>query len=151
MCKGSLIPEIQPSRNMKTVVLLTCDAGCSYKQTLHTECGKKTIGHHLVWATLSAGSTYAQISQIMELSNIKCMTQKTFYATEQQFEDVWWSQLKVEMQKNGDMERRLAIERQDFTNGIPHISVITDGGYAKANKRRLFDATSCVVSALFSC
>jgi hypothetical protein len=79
------------------------------------------------------------------------MSKETFYATEKQFEDVWWSELQAEMQINGAMERRLAIERQDITNGVPRISVITDGGCAKANKRRAYDATSCVVSALLSC
>jgi hypothetical protein len=104
--------------------------GVAISKVFKRNVAQKTIGHHLVWATVSAGSTYAQISQIMELSNIKCMTKETFYATEKQFEDVWWSELQAEMQINGAMERRLAIERQDITNGVPRISVITDGGYA---------------------
>ena len=42
-----------------------------------------------------------------------------------------WKVLEGSMKTTGQEEKRLAIERRDFHQGIPTITVIVDGGWSK--------------------
>jgi hypothetical protein len=116
---------------------------CSFSFNMATSDGG--ISENLTWAILGAGSTYAQIKKLMSLLNIKIMDEHTFIKHKRKFDTIWVPRLNEEMRKNGEEERRLAIERGDVVDNVPWICVKFDGGYSKKCSRR-YDGRTCVVA-----
>lgn len=52
------------------------------------------------------------------------------------------------MQKNAEEERRIAIEKGNMLNGVPFITVIGDGGWAKRSYGHGMNSLSGVVSMI---
>ena len=60
------------------------------------------------------------------------MTQRQYSSLEQDVGDLWHRELKKDMLEAGSEERRLAMERNDYHEGVPSITVICDGGWYNA-------------------
>ena len=57
----------------------------------------------------------------------------------------WWrDQLERSMKEAGEEERQLAIERGDYHQGVPAITVILDGGWSKRSHGHSYNANSGV-------
>lgn len=52
------------------------------------------------------------------------------------------------MKKNAEEERRIAIEKGNMLNGVPFITVIGDGGWAKRSYGHGMNSLSGVVSMI---
>ena len=59
------------------------------------------------------------------------MTKKSFMANEKALGESWQESLKESMKEAAEEEKRMAIERESFHEGVPAISVIVDGGWSK--------------------
>ena len=68
------------------------------------------------------------------------MSEKMFTDLEEKIGSWWQSVLKDEMAKAGAEERRIAIERKSFHEGVPAISVICDGGWSKRTHKHSYNA-----------
>jgi hypothetical protein len=55
------------------------------------------IGHQIIYVTLAAGSTHAQIFKFLILANIKPMVFKTFHAREKATDMILTMELRREM------------------------------------------------------
>lgn len=50
------------------------------------------------------------------------------------------------LKKNGELEKNIAIQKGNFHKGIPFISVVGDGGWAKRSYGHGFNSQSGVVT-----
>jgi hypothetical protein len=68
----------------------------------------------------------------------------TFSAIEKEI-GVWWkSALQSHMKAAGCEERELAVERGDYHEGVPAITVMCDGGWSKRSHKHSYNAAGGV-------
>ena len=63
------------------------------------------------------------------------MTKKSFVATEKALGRSWRESLEESMKEAAGEEKRNAIERGSFHEGVPAIAVIVDGGWSKCSHK----------------
>ena len=63
------------------------------------------------------------------------MTKKAFIHMESVIGQWWWEMSCESMKKAGEEERQLAVQRGDFHQGVPAITVIVDGGWSKRSHK----------------
>ena len=68
------------------------------------------------------------------------MKEAHYSSLETQIGDWWQDCLQNEMKKAGEEERKLAIDANDFHDGIPSITVICDGGWSKRSHKHTYNA-----------
>jgi hypothetical protein len=90
------------------------------------------------------GNGPAHLNEILATMNSPGLTQTSFSAIETEIGKWWHSILEKEMLAAGQEERRLAIERCNFLQEVPSISVITDGGWSKRTHKHSYNATGGV-------
>jgi len=64
--------------------------------------------------------------------------------TERQIGDWWSEELQKSMIEAGREEKQLAIERGDYHEGVPAITVVVDGGWCKRTHKHSYNALSGV-------
>lgn len=57
----------------------------------------------------------------------------------------WQEHLDCVLKRNGEEEKRIALEKNNVINGIPYITVIGDGGQAKRSYGHGYNSQSGVV------
>ena len=72
------------------------------------------------------------------------MSKGTFIQIETQIGNKWEDILSTEIQKAGEEEKRLAIERKYFFQDVPTITVVVDGGWSKRSHKHSYNAKSGV-------
>ncbi|XP_053391945.1 uncharacterized protein LOC128554669 [Mercenaria mercenaria] len=68
------------------------------------------------------------------------MSEGMFTTLEEKIGSWWEDCLKDEMAKAAAEERRLAVERGDFHEGVPAITVVCDGGWSKRTHKHSYNA-----------
>jgi len=97
-----------------------------------------------VWGQMATGGGYSKLNETMATLGVPCMSQKNFIATERQIGEWWRDKLHESMMEAGREERKLAIEREDFHEGVPATTVIVDAGWSKRSHRHTYNAKSGV-------
>ena len=64
--------------------------------------------------------------------------------TECALDKSWWEMLEVSMRATAEKEKRLAIEKSSYHQGIPAITVIVDAGWCKREHKHSYNAKSGV-------
>ena len=72
------------------------------------------------------------------------LRKKTFLTIENQIGTSWEKILAEEISKAGEEEKKLAMERNDYVDGCPAITVIIDGGWSKRSHKHSYNAKSGV-------
>ena len=80
----------------------------------------------------------------MATLGVPTMSQRSFIATEREIREWWRQHLEDSMKEAGKEERRLAIERNDYHEGVPSITVVVDEGWSKLSHRHSYNAKSGV-------
>jgi hypothetical protein len=93
-----------------------------------------------VWGAMATGSGNAQLNELVCTLGLHGITQATFSAIEHEIGSCWQTVLQQDMLAAGREEKRLAIERGDFHDGIPAITVICDGGWSKRSHKHTYNA-----------
>jgi hypothetical protein len=141
-----LISELQHN-GLATVILAQCQ-GCQEQFKIESSKQIKTSGGHkrfdinvrAVWGTMVTGRGVAQLNETLGTMGMAGMSQTTFSTIEQEIA-VWWkSVLDADMLEAGAEERRCAIERDDFHDGVPFITVVCDGGWSKRSHKHSYNA-----------
>jgi hypothetical protein len=70
--------------------------------------------------------------------------ENTYINKKREFDSIWESSLKEELEKNGRVEREISIQKGYFLNGKPRTGVVLDGGFGTVCAGRYNDRT-CVV------
>ena len=97
-----------------------------------------------VWGQMATGGGFSPLQESMSILGVPVMTKKSFMATERALGKWWWEVLEDSIKSAGQEERRLAIERGDYHQGIPAITVITDGGWSKRTHKHSYNVKSGV-------
>lgn len=58
---------------------------------------------------------------------------------------MWEETLIEKMKENAEEEKRIAVEKGNYLNGVPYITVIGDGGWAKRSYGHGMNSASGVV------
>ena len=97
-----------------------------------------------VWGQLATGGGHAPLQESMSVIGIPVMTKSTFIRTEREIGAWWGVKLQEYMAEAGAEEKRIAIEQNEYHQGVPAITVIVDGGWSKRAHKHSYNAKSGV-------
>ena len=97
-----------------------------------------------VWGQMSTGGGHAHLKETMSVLGVPTMTKKAFVATESAIDKCWWQSLEESMREAAEEEKRIAIERGSYHQGVPAITVILDAGWSKRSHKHSYNAKSGV-------
>ena len=80
----------------------------------------------------------------MSTLGVPTLTKKAFVATESAIDKCWWQSLEESMREAAEEEKRIAIERGSYHEGVPAITVILDAGWSKRSHKHSYNAKSGV-------
>ncbi|XP_076301517.1 uncharacterized protein LOC143219390 [Lasioglossum baleicum] len=122
---------------LETTMVLKCTM-CDHRANVRSQRGDTkamNINHGVVAGTITTGGGYAQAEEFLAALNIPMMSKKKY----QSCHDVVVLKVIAAAEKvmlaAAAEEIRLAIERGDVINGIPHIPVVCDGTWMKRSYR----------------
>ncbi len=97
-----------------------------------------------VWGQMSNGGGHSHLEESMAVLGVPVMTKKTFMRTEKVIGKWWWDEMEASCSLAAAEEKKLAIERGSFFEGVPAITVIVDGGWSKRSHKHSYNAKSGV-------
>lgn len=97
-----------------------------------------------VWGQMATGGGHTRLKEVMSLMGVPVMTKKAFIATESAVDKSWWQSLRESMTEAAEEEKRLAVERGSYHEGVPAITVIVDAGWSKRSHKHSYNAKSGV-------
>jgi len=126
-----------------TIIVCVCN-GCA-KEFRIANGSKHTssfydINIRAVWGTIVGGKGNSQLNEMLSSLDIPSINNQMFSNIENQIGKWWLEILNSEMRKAGEEERRLAIERGDFCDEVPSVTVICDGGWSKRTHKHSYNA-----------
>lgn len=150
-CKGKCSINKEVVREgLASVLEVTCDS-CSTKSYIQSSTqiagsgeikARYSVNAGAVWGQMVTGGGHQPLSEILASVNVPCMTKITYEKIENQIGQSWGKLLLEETTAAGQEEKRLAIERRDTFQGVPAITVIVDGGWAKRSHKHSYNAKS---------
>ncbi|XP_049877293.1 uncharacterized protein LOC126374645 [Pectinophora gossypiella] len=109
----------------------------------------ETLNQSFVWGAVTAGSYYTQAAHITNIMDIPTMSANIFRNTEKLLGSIWEDQLTDEINKVGQQEKAIALEKGNINQeGIPFIEVYVDGGWAKRSYGHDYSSSSgmaCII------
>ena len=93
---------------------------------------------------MSTGGGHSKLSETMSVLGVPVMSGRHFINTERDIGEWWRNELQELMIKAGKEEKQLAIERGDYLEGGPAITVIVNGGWSKRSHHHSYNAKSGV-------
>ena len=152
-CEGYCFISSEVRRDgLASVLEVSCD-GCDEK--LAIESSDKIVGSKgmntrysvnvgAVWGQMATGGGQRNLNEFMASINAPGMSKPTFNHIETQIGQKWGEILSDEIIKAGEEEKNLAVERKDFFQGVPSITVVIDGGWSKRSHKHSYNAKSGV-------
>ena len=152
-CEGSI--KLTGERRNGLASILTCHCTLC-KHTIKLETSRKVKGPRgykrwecnlaAVWGQMATGTGHAQLEEfiMMSLIGVPVMMKASFIDTERNIGEWWKKELRQSMAEAGREEKRLAEERNSFSEGVPAITVILDGGWSKRSHKHSYNAKSGV-------
>lgn len=127
---------------------------CNYTATLWTEDlnDNKNMNTNsaAVAGIVKIGGGFANLEEFMSTLNIPPMSVNTFNQQNDKISDAWELTAIKEMEIAANEEKEIAIERGDVDlDGIPLLTVIVDGSWAKRSYKSNYASLSGVVSIFF--
>ncbi|KAG5874362.1 hypothetical protein JTB14_002750 [Gonioctena quinquepunctata] len=126
---------------------------CNLVKYIETERKKTTDTNHMginssvVLGAVSTGIGYSQLEQIAASIDMPIMSDKTYMSQHEQLAHIIYSSVSDTIQESAKSESDMAKELGDMDeNGIPCITVVTDGAWSKRSYNVNYDAASEVVS-----
>ena len=146
-CEGNCFISGEVRRDgLASVLEVSCD-GCDEK--LAIESSDKIVGSKgmntrysvnvgAVWGQMATGGGQRNLNEFMASINAPGMSKPTFNHIETQIGKKWGEILSDEIIKAGEEEKNLAVERKDFFQGVPSITVVIDGGWSKRSHKHSY-------------
>lgn len=137
-------------RGLRSGFVFQCNM-CGVKRTVWSEDSEDSsvmdINSAAVAGVISSGGGYSCLETIMGAMNIRCMNYKTFDKHQDIVASGWEKTALVEMKLAADEEISLAKQRGDVDqDGVPLLTVVADGSWAKRSYRCNYNSLSGVVS-----
>ena len=150
-CGGSVLLSGEVRDGLASVLSSHCST-CGHSIALQTS--KKVKGPRgyrrwecnlaAVWGQMTTGGGHTQLQETMSIAGVPVMSKTSFIQTERDIGEWWKVQLRESMIEAGKEERRLAIERDDYHQGVPAVTVYVDGGWSKRSHKHSYNANSGV-------
>ena len=88
-----------------------------------------------VWGQMSTGGGHNKLEETLSVIGVPVMTKKSLIDPERDIGETWRCALKQSVMEAGqrEREREIAIQKGNFHQGVPTITVIVDGGWSKKN------------------
>ena len=93
-----------------------------------------------VWGEMGTGGGCSTLTERLATLDIPCMSSDTFSDIEELIGQWWASVLDFSLAEAAEIEKEEAIKKGNFSDGIPSISVICDGGWSKRTHRHSYNA-----------
>lgn len=127
---------------------------CNYTTTLWTEelNDNKNMNTNsaAVAGIVKIGGGFANLEEFLSTLNIPPMSVNTFIQQNDKISDAWELTALKEMEIAANEEKEIAIERGDVDlDGIPLLTVIVDGSWAKRSYKTNYASLSGAVSIIF--
>lgn len=123
---------------------------CNYSKVIWTECQQNNMMNSNIAAVtgiMSIGGGFSNLNEFLSAVNIPSMSENTFIKEQDKLSDAWEATALKEMEIAASEEKKLAIQRGDVdSEGIPLITVIVDGSWAKRSYRTNYASLSGTVS-----
>lgn len=97
-----------------------------------------------VWGQMATGGGHSRLQESLSVLGVPTMSKTSFIHTERSLGEWWKDQLRDSMIEAGKEEKKLAIERGDYHQGVPAITVYVDGGWSKRSHKHSYNANSGV-------
>ncbi|KAF2891368.1 hypothetical protein ILUMI_14806, partial [Ignelater luminosus] len=116
---------------------------CNLIQQVSTIPDPEFINDSIVVGAMSVGSGYTHLKQIMSAINVPIFAQSTYDKIHNKVCDAWEETTMEEMFKAAEEEKLLAVAAGDVSeDGVPLITVVCDGVWAKRSYRCNFSSLS---------
>ncbi|XP_039278729.1 uncharacterized protein LOC120350228 [Nilaparvata lugens] len=92
---------------------------------------KEDVNDALVWGAMVVGIGFSQLDEMMSVLDVPIMGHNKYKSHETRVGNAWEEIFFQKMKENADEEKRLALEKGNMFHGVPFITVIGDGGWAK--------------------
>ncbi len=92
-----------------------------------------------VWGQMSTSGEHSALEETMSIMGVPVMT-SSFIDTERVIGEMWKQELLQSMAEAGREERQLAMERGEYHEGVPAITVVVDGGWSKRSNKHSYNA-----------
>ncbi|KAK4881993.1 hypothetical protein RN001_005312 [Aquatica leii] len=140
---GKMKFKKERKRGVVSILYYYCDT-CEKTITISSHPASNNLNQALVWGATSIGIGYSQTDELFSVMNIPSVRSKFYRKLETEIGDIWEKKLQLEMADAAKVENKLAIERGDIEHGVPFITVIVDGGWAKRSYGHGFSSLSGV-------
>ena len=157
-CGGSCVIEGETYRAGLACVIQAkcskCQLTFSIPSSPHFVRNKRkvwTVNLGAVLGQMATGGGASNLQQVMASVGVASMSKSTFTATERYITEDIKSLLVHSMIEAGNTERQLAIENNDYFQGVPAITVIGDGGWSKRSHKHSYNAKSGVAVIIGRC
>lgn len=137
-CGGSFTLSCETRQGLASILTGHCTL-C--KHSINLETSRKVKGPRqyqrweynlaAVWGQMVTGGGHSHLKETMSVLGVPVMTQASFINTERAVGNLWTEKLEQSMIEAGAEEKSLAIERGSYSEGVPAITVIVDGGWSK--------------------
>lgn len=123
---------------------------CNFSKVIWTESLQSNMMNSntaAVTGIMSVGGGFTNMEEFLSTLNIPSMSQNTFTKEQDKLTNAWETTALKEMELAAYEEKKLAIQRGDVdAEGIPLITVIVDGSWAKRSYKTNYASLSGVVS-----
>lgn len=133
MCENRKFKLIESvSIGLKSRFIIQCE-NCKYSAAILSEPETELMDLNAVTvaATVTTGSGYSQLNELLSAMDIVCMSSTSYRKYHEQLYDAFRKSAEQSMKKAGELEKKLALERGDLIKGVPVTKVIADGTYLR--------------------
>jgi hypothetical protein len=107
------------------------------------------LHHFPLLGNTCTGQSFSQMEERYAVLYMPSMSSKTYFKIEARFQKVIGERTLEEMKETIDEEKQLAIERGDVDeNGVPLLTVVADGSWAKRSYKCNYSSLSGMVNYL---
>jgi len=120
---------------------------CNYEASFWSESRDSKeldINSAVVVTTATAGIGYSTLEEMYAGQNIPCMSEVTYIKHREILVDEFKKTAIENMIMAGEVEKQLAVERNEIINGIPYITVVVDDSWMKRLYGKAYDSLSGV-------
>ena len=145
-------------------VKLTSEERNGFYTVLHSQCvcgqkfllknseplldDKETKLHEInvrgVWGSMVSGGGCSSLEESMGTMGVPSVDQKQYSKLETMIGDWWAKVLEEDLKKAAEEEREHAIATGSYFQGVPAVTVICDGGWAKRSHKHTYNAMAGV-------
>ena len=93
-----------------------------------------------VWRQMAVGGGPSPFNECLSTMGVPGISPTTFSTIESHISGLWQNSMESDLVAAGEEEKALAVQRGDFHEGVPAITVIADAGWSKRSHKHTYNA-----------